>query len=403
MSGTQSVEPRRAPWRNAGMALGVALLLVGAGGVAWWGSVPPDPQDLLRNAAILQDRDPTTAEKLLRRSIDVSGGKFPEGERALCEFLARRGDWDAAAALYAGLEAGERPLAFLMRYGTLASRASRFPEAIASLTEVYERRAPEAVQALDALFAVYVEQQDLPKVFATARALARLEPDRPERWWDLLRMLDTQERRDVENAETLREALSHDLPAGDKLELRHRLVGRLVKIGDAAAARAELGRLAELDGASPRVQVHEAAILRLESRPQEALAVLQSVGDDADDRPGLIRLRAMIHLDLGNYAAAVADFRRGLEDAPFDLVGHFKLVEAYRGQGNLKRAREHEEFARDIREKRWRINKLRDQARGRPPDRRLYQELADLYRELNEPETGLIWERRAHEAPESPE
>jgi tetratricopeptide (TPR) repeat protein len=372
-------------------------VIVSAAAVGWWAwtAAYPVPTKLLEQATTLAARDPAQAERLLQRAIVAAGGNFPEAEMALCRLCAERGDWKSALPLFARLDLGACSSVFLNRFGELALKERQTTEGIAALSEVRRRKTPESIAALDALFAYYRRQNQERQMLDCGHELAELGEGQPELWWKLLEMLDKRQL-ETEYLDTLRTAVERNLPARDKTEMRHRLVARLVDHSDAALARHELAPLLENEGLSPRVKTHQAAICRLEGRPDEALKLLNAALQVTGERPEVVRLRGLIHLDLGMYEDAAADFRKGIAEDPYDLVGHFKLAEAYRKLGQLDLAGRHQQIADQIRDKRQRINKLREAVKRNPNDRRLYEQLAELHRDLNDSHEALSWENRAN-------
>ena len=253
--------------------------------------------------------------------------------------------------------------------------------------------------ALNVLFWHYREQNQERDQLDCLREMAELDDSQPELWWKLLEMLDARQL-DSEYMSTLRVALDQKLPARDKTEMQHRLVARLVDQGDATPARRELASLVEHEGLSARVRLHQAAIFRLEGKPHEALEMLEAALPVIGERPGVVRLRALIHLDLGMHRDAAEGFQKGVEEEPFDLVAHYKLAEAYRKLGKLDLARKHQEISDQIRGKRQKINKLREAIKGQPSDRRLCEQLAELHRDLNDTRGAALWESRANQSRE---
>lgn len=98
---------------------------------------------------------------------------------------------------------------------------------------------------------------------------------------------------------------------------------------------------------------------------------------------------------------AAKDFEKGIEHDPFDLSAHFKLSEAYRRLGQLNLAQKHEAIAQETRDKRQQINKLRAAVARTPSDKRLYQQLAELHRELCNPRGAAHWEEQAQDIGDS--
>jgi tetratricopeptide (TPR) repeat protein len=307
---------------------------------------------------------------------------------------AKRGNWRKAQSLFAALNHETCPAGFLLEFSEMALAAHRPTEAVRALNEVRRRRIPASVTALDLLFSHYRGRDEERKMLDCVHEMAELERDRPELWWKLLELLDARQL-DSESMSVLQEALQQKLPDRDRNEMQHRLVGRLVDQGDVAQARRKLNAIVEHEGLSARARLHEAAILRLEGKPAEALESLEAALAESGEEAGAVRLRALIHLDLGMYQEAAADFQKGIDEDPYDLVAHFKLADAYRNLGKPHLAQKHEAISIGIREKRQKINKLREATSRRPTDRRLFDELAELHRDLNDSRGAAVWQERA--------
>jgi tetratricopeptide (TPR) repeat protein len=368
-------------------------------GVLLWRAYFPDAATLLDRANACAVSDPERAAELLRTAIRKKGGKFPDAEIALCRLSARQGDWETACALFASLNRETCPATFLLEFGEAALAAQRPTEGLPALAEVRRRRIPESVAALDMLFVHHRRRNEEREMLNCVHELAELEGARPELWWKLLELLDARQL-DSEYLNVLREALRQDLPPRDTTEMRHRLVARLVDQGEVEEARRELAGLVRQEGPSARTRLHEAAIDRLEGNPSAALELIEAALAAAGERPGAVRLRALIHFDLGKYQEAAEDFEKGMEEDPYDLVAHFKLAEAYRKLGKSGLAKRHEAISADIRDKRQKINKLREATKQRPADRHLFEQLADLHRALNDPRGAALWQERASRIPE---
>ena len=313
---------------------------------------------------------------------------------------AKQGNWDAARTQFAVLIHETCPSNFSLEIGKLALAEKQSDLAIESLTEASRRKEIDSLAALNLLFTHFRRQNNEREMLRCVREMAELERGRPELWWKLLEMLDTR-RFDLEFLSALRQALQNELPERDKTEMRHRLVARLVEQGDTEQARHELVTIVDREGRTPRIKLHEAAIERLEGHSSEALKLLTAALAEAGEHPGAVRLRGLIHFDLGMDREAAEEFEKGIEHDPFDLSAHFKLSEAYRRLGQFDLAQKHEAIAQEIRDKRQQINKLRAAVAHTPSDKRLYQQLAELHRELNDPRGAAHWEEQAQDIGDS--
>jgi tetratricopeptide (TPR) repeat protein len=355
---------------------------------------PPDAETLVQQSRVLAETDPAAAEQLLRQAVVQTDGRDSTAAIALCRLTALRGRWDEALVLFRNLNLRNCPDEFLLDFGRRAYEAGHIAESLAALSELRVRKSAASVHALDTLFFIYREHGDDPAMVDCLREMAVLENNRPELWWKLLELLD---RRNMttDAIQTLRQALARQIPSHDQSEMRHQLVSRLVDQGAAAEARAELDVLAAQEPRSPRVKLHEAALFRLEGKPQLALQAMDAAFAAGSPARGTLHLRALIYFDLQRYREAATDLETEIAENPYDLVAHFKLADAYRRLGEFDLAARHQQISKGIRDKRQRINLLREFSLQHPEDRDACAELARLCRELNDLEQAAWWEQRA--------
>lgn len=372
----------------------VVLLVLLSAGVAGWCWPRLKPAQAYARALAVAERDPASARKLLQSAIDASGGAYPEAELALCLMQARDNDWPAALAGYRRLDRDACPAESLLELGRLADAAGERERAVELFESVRSRGGPAARSAVESLAGMYARARNDKGLIESLHALAQAEPDNPVRWWDLVGLLGSKHRT-VELRDVLMQAIGQDLPEGDRLDFRHRLIEVLLLLGDAAAASRELEQLADSERNSSRYQVHLANLHRLEGHPELALAALEQAFDEIGERPEALRLRAILYLDLNRFADAADDLQRVVETDPFNHVAHFKLADAYRGLHDLGRAKAHHEIAGQIKTQRLRINRLLAQVDEDPRNRAALSELAELYRALNDGPAAQHWEAQA--------
>lgn len=354
----------------------------------------PDPKQLAAQGAKLVDRHPEEAERLLRQALEHSRDRLPETEVCLCLLLARKRDWNSALPLFARLDQNDCSDEFLLEFGKLAHRAGHVEKAIEALNVVRKRNSTGTYAALELLAQIHQAHREERELLDCVREMSLLTPGEPTLWWKLLELLDARQLT-TQSITHLRLALRQDLPQRDQIEMRHRLISRLVGQGQIAEARAELNLLPRSEQLRPRAERHCAALFRLEGKPEQALASLKASNSMTTDQPGVAWLRGQIHFDLQQYDDAIRDFQTVLKADPFDLTVHLRLAEAYRATEQLERAEQHAESARSIRETRQQINRLREKVIHSPGDRSLSMELARLYRELHDQPAADYWEKRA--------
>jgi len=275
----------------------------------------------------------------------------------------------------------------------LLTRPSRSPQKLVERALAARRR--DRIDALQRLIETYHDRGQTEDLIIAAREWTGLEPNDPRPWIWLIQTLKTEERRDAECLQAIRDALVQDLPDDVHRELQHRLVEQLIVCGDAEETRPVLSQLIQAEGETFRLQMCRVDLYRLEGQPDKALEVLQQVFSQARDPSGACLIRGVILLDLGRYADAARDLERTVAVQPANSAAHFKLSEAYRGCGKHDLARQHWDIADGLNERHSEIARLQKQLRGDLADSPIPRRLAKLYRELGEEDAARLWEQRA--------
>lgn len=384
---------RQAASRRVRISCGlvIGIVLVGVVGRAMLHH--PDPAELYARAVTLMDREPDEAERLLRHAVELTDGSLPCATAELCVLQLRKGDWEAARQLMAGLDPEACEDRALLEFARHARRNGHSDLAVTAL-DVVRRRTPRLrLTALELLTQIYQERHQDRELLDCVRETALSMQSEPAVWWQLLELTDARQL-SAESVDCLRLALSQQLPARDRLEMQHQLVARFVAQGQIGEARKTLDQLPKSEQSSARTLRHLAAICRLEGKPQLALEALQSSQSMVLEHPGVAWLRGQIRFDLEKYTEAIEDFEIVLKADPFDLTVHLRAAEALRRTNQTEAAHRHEEAARDIREKRQQINRLREAARRQPDNRTVMLQLAGLYRQLNDQRAADYWQNR---------
>jgi tetratricopeptide (TPR) repeat protein len=368
--------------------------LAGVAATGAWLATRPGPLQLVNQGRNVIGKDPVEAERLFRRAVSRSGGRHADARLALCGVLARKGAWDEALPLFVGSDQAAARADLLLEFGRAAYQAGQRGPALAALQEVRRRGTPESASALEILMADYHERQQQGELLKGARELTRLEPDNPARWAGLIGLLRAMSM-DAECLATIRTAMQQRIPDDFRHELRHQLVDRLIVMGDAAAASGELAQLKRQEGMSQRVRRHEIELFRLEGKLEAALKSIAAGFPNLEKQPDLFALRGAVYLDLAKFDEAAADLERAVVHKTSDEESQFKLAEAYRSLGRRELAAHHRELAKAIYRRRILINKLLKKLPIEPDNPQLYRQLAELHRELDEPESAEKWERRA--------
>ncbi|MSR58089.1 MAG: tetratricopeptide repeat protein [Planctomycetaceae bacterium] len=378
--------------RRFALAAGVGTAAAVACGL--WLVARPTPTRLLEQGLLAARTDRNAAERLFRRALADADGQYPDAQMALCSLLARRESWDEALALFDTVDQQACRADLLLDFGQRSYRAGRRAPALEALNEVRRRHTPESVQALELLIFDYAEWERHQDLIDATRELARLQPDDPARWSELIDLLKSMNR-NSECLTAIQEALRQDLPDDFQRDLRHQLVDRLIVSGDVAGAKREIAQLELDEGDSLRLSGDKLDLYRLEGDLEKALEMVTAIFPEIQDRPDAYYVRGTIYLDLGRFAEAAGDLKRAVTGLPFHNEAHFKLAQAYRALALTKEAERHRKLAARISEKRKRIGELLNQIVDDPQNRQICNDLAALHRELEEFELARRWEHRA--------
>lgn len=357
--------------------------------VCAWVFFRPSPEDVYFQAKSEYLQAPDRARPLLLRAIDAAGGRFPDAELLLCCTLARQDKWQDVPARVQAIDIAACDTELLVEFGRLSFESRHAELAEIALEQVARSDNPQAEYALQMLVAIFHEQQRTDDVLRCAELLVSRAPTRVQNWSQLAAFYEALDQQpDV--IDTYRRALQSGVSVVDTLELRHELIEQLILLGDAPEARLELEQLETLVAVHgqqtdlARVAVHQARLLRLEGRPQEALSAVNNALNVLGDLSVVLRLRGLLLLDLGRYEEARADLRRVLEVTPFDEITHYKLAEAYRRLGKETEAKRHIDEYDRIHRARLEIEKLEAKATTEELTTTDQEQLSALYRELGQ-------------------
>lgn len=383
----------------------VAVLAIGVALAAWWffsrdQAPPATPAEMLTKALSLAGTNRAESERLIRRAIEKSDARFDDGQLALATVLAAGDQWTEGEQLLRTANLEECRTDLLLLHGRQLADHGDLDAAVRVLSPLRDREGTdEALVALEVLSVIHHDRKELVEELDCVREVAQRDPNNPTRWWVLYNVL-TQRQSTQLAIEALRQALTHKLPERDQTEMRHRLVELVMQSGDLAAARVEVNRMLKSDAESPRVLVHQANLCRLEGKFAEGLAALETAITQLGPEKlrEARRLRAILLIDLGRFADATRDLESVVAEDPFDQVAHSKLAEAYRGLNQADKGDEHAAIAESIKQKRQSISQATHTLEREPDRVELYDQIADWYRELNESDSAIAWERRGKQA-----
>lgn len=370
----------------------VSIMLAFIVGIFLWHLASTDPEQLLTRGRRLMNRDPEEAAHLLQRVSEASPELRPEARELLCLLQVRAQKREEALRQFAALNLQQCSITFLTEFGRFAIQVDAENEGMLALNEVAIRKSDKQISALDTLSQIYRSRHDDTRLLDCMYKLADISPEQPERWRTIIAFLDSRQMTTT-SVEVLKTALKAGLPPRDEIEFRHQLINRLISIGQINEAWLELESLPATESLSPRADRHRAALLRMEGKPDMAIAALERSGDLNSVQPGIAWLRGQIRFDLEQFEAAKADLLIVVEADPFDLTVHLKLADIFQTLDNQQSANKHRTIAESIRQKRQRINRLREKFRQNPSPV-IRQELAELHAQLNDVKGAEYWQQR---------
>lgn len=368
---------------------GVFMTLIA--GLIFWCLIPADAEQLLTRGRQMMNREPEQAALLLQQVCDTSVKLKPKAEELLCLLQVRYQKREDAIRRFEMLDLRQCSTAFLMEFSRFATKIDSESQAILALNEVAIRVSEEQIQALDTLSQIYRNQHDDKRLMDCLETLAEVSPEQPERWRTIVAFLDSRQMT-TNSVEVLKTALKAKLPSRDEIEFRHQLINRLISTGRIQEAWLELESFPATESSSPRADRHRAALHRMEGKPAMALAALERSKDLNSAQPGVAWLRGQVRFDLQQYEAAKTDLLIVTAADPFDLSVHLKLAETFQALNDQIAAHEHRKIAEIIRQKRQRINRLREKFRHEPSVV-IQQELAELHLQLNDLNGAAFWQQ----------
>jgi predicted Zn-dependent protease len=202
--------------------------------------------------------------------------------------------------------------------------------------------------------------------------------------------LEREKKRLYPAIESYRKALNL-APERDRPGLRTELVGALIESRNLAEARIELDRLLAQAPVPDGVLLHHAVLLRLENRPQDALAAVNRVLERQPDAPAASMLRGEIKLDLGDYGGAVKDLEDAVRRMPFNKECHYKVAMAHRALGNRRQAETHAKRSRELADLSLQALDIEQQVSLEPNNAALRLKLATIYEQLGNPQRAEFW------------
>ncbi len=250
---------------------------------------------------------------------------------------------------------------------------------------------PEMPESHRWLVPVYREMGAMDLALQELKVVARLEPD-DFRTYRLMGLIHKDDR--LEYAEAIacyRQALERNPPVDERRTISRELGDALMFLRDYSGA---LEVLSESEPNSHVLAVQSECHWGLGNREQALEALQRCLDMDPDERSALL-LKARIAMDDGEAPAAVPPLQHAVELDPYDWEAHYQLGLAYRKLGDGPRADEAMAKMTASRELRQQLIELVRQARGRPGNAEVREQIAALCRQLGRNRLAEFWDRAA--------
>jgi tetratricopeptide (TPR) repeat protein len=362
------------------------VLLVAAGWWAWaeWTARAA----LARATAALDADDAPTASRLLAdylaRRPDSAGAHFRAGQAA-----RRTGDLRGAAdhleaAERAGWAAGDVEL----ERALVRAQSGDLRPVEQTLSRAVDDGHPDARHVLAVLVPALMAEFRWPKAGALAERWTELQPG-SARAWALRGEVAVRLRKKSEAVSALREAARLD---PEDRATRFRLAQLLLEVRqDPEEAAAHLEWLREADPGNTSVLVQLAVCREGQGRPDEAVALLDTViGAGTADSKAYYH-RGRLESNRGRPAAALPFLRRAAELDPGDVETLHALFLCARQAGTPDEARRAEERWKQAAADLQRVADLARAIAAAPADPDLRREMGELFLRNGRETEGLRW------------
>jgi tetratricopeptide (TPR) repeat protein len=394
--------PPRRFWSFRHAALGLAALLILAGGAAWRYRVTRPDYQLRQAQAALARGNRDEAERVMLRLEE--GGHKEQAYLLHAELLFRARQYkqalDELAKVGEDSELGLRVQAAAVA-GWCWLALGNFEEAARELSFVLSHE-PDNLRAHQGLADIYYHLGALAQAAGHFDAVGRLDPQdaRPYQYLGYIaKDLDHKGEAIQAYQEALRRGLKPEAAAGVRQELAELLVGQ--------------GRFAEadevLDSCAAGARENEPVLLALradchlgQNRRDEARALLDRALAAHPRSLELLRGRAKLHLAAGEYKEAANLLEQAVAIDRNDLTSRHQLAQAYEALGRPTDAAEqrrlHEQTQKALEE----LTKLNQEATKRPWDAAVRRRLAQVCQQLGKADLAVMWLEAADACPASP-
>ena len=332
-----------------------------------------DPRTILTYAdAAIQRKQPAKAEAALSQMPKTAE---PEQHLQAGLMLARMEKYELAAREFEGATAGRD--AYLAGYNLALARlkANQADGAVQAVLSL-QAKGFRTAELYNVLAQAYEKRNQTREAFDALRSAIQIDPGDETNYLDLIALcLD---HKNLDLALDIAKVGVTQLPKSEKLRLQKAIV--LAMRGELEEARQAFAAAAELAPGKGLPQVALGLVLLQMDRPDEAVQVLRQSKPDVEDRylvnwflaealgrgaadtsekseeeavaalqqciaqrPDLAQPRILLGkflLRRGDTGEAIAQLERALEIEPGNSTATYRLAQAYRKKGDLKRANE---------------------------------------------------------------
>ncbi len=347
-----------------------------------------NPESLFKRAMDVIATNPTRAEKLLKQSIDASGGNFANAQLIRSGLLGSLDRWDDATLCFQGIAdpTATCQVGDLVELVQQAEKAKKYEYADMVLETL---RLPGQEQGLiyQMWIPVRINMGNLDGAMKLCEAYKALAPEDPIAWFASASV--HVERSEFKSAiEAYRKAIERNPPPEGVQNARMQIAQLSLKIEDIAAARQETDLLMDQPKPSEAIQLLQAEVLQKEGKLKESLAAVGKVLMNSPmSVPALLR-QGDCYFELGNFPNAVDSFGRAITIDRYHQQGHFKLGQSYLKLNQKEMAEQHLVWSRQLKQMTAEIIETQKKLAKDPMNEKLTQQLAGLYEHSGQPDAA---------------
>ncbi len=359
------------------------LLLIGLIGGAGYYWMFASASGLYWQAKRLAQSDPQKAERLVRESIGLADGDYPQAQLLWSQLLADSGQWTEAFACFSQIQnSASCDQSELLHLGQQAMAAQQTLLADYTLSAA-NRPGPEQPDVLEWLIQLKLQTGQNAEALKFAQSLRELSPERIFPWRVLARL--AVERRELSEALSAgQQALQRNPNPEEEANIRTILLDAYLLEGNVLGARKELDWLFAHRETTDSLRIKAVQVLRMEGQREKALEQVAQVLKHAPQSKAALMMRGVLWFDGKNYQAALEDFTRVVERDSFNKEAHYKLAQSATRLNKPELAKKHSEISQRLTNATLAILAKESQLASDPQNRTHLFELAALYRTVGQ-------------------